>query len=185
MMLTMRVCGLSTIPSVAGHWCLFASFLDPGYPNLEVHDGITFDRRAIFRFHDVIDRVPGCIEPSRDDVHRWIALVAAMPIANQKSVLVNCHLGLSRSVAAAAIAYAVAKSEDLSALPNLLASLSPRPWPNRRMLAFADDILHLGGSLSEAGLATRLQTARLCPEWVEQLASTHRAPEVDEVRARL
>ncbi len=181
---TMRVCGLSAIPRLSGRWHLFASFLDPGYPDPVIPDGVTFTDRAIFRFHDVIDSIPGFIEPSHGDVLRWIDRVNAMGLASQNSLLVNCHLGLSRSVAAAAIAYAtITRGQNLANLPTLLATLSPRPWPNRRMLAFADDILNLNGKLLDVGLATRLRTARLYPEWIEKLAATRRAPEVAEVRA--
>ncbi len=178
----LRVCGLAELETVAGYWDLFASFADPGLTATTENTQISFARRAIFRFHDVIYEMPGRVQPSRSDIIRWIGYVRETSACSSASILINCHLGLSRSVAAAAIVIGTIGNGDLRKVPETLFSLSPRPWPNSRMLAIADDLLNLKGKLSTAGFETRLETARRHPDWIEKLAATHRTPEVQEVR---
>ena len=178
-----HVCSISALAVLRGHWTLFASFLDPDYNGLIVPAAITSPHHLIFRFNDVIGPLEGFVEPVKSDIERWIENVAPLPISVPNSLLVHCHLGLSRSVAAAAIAYATGNKRDLAALPSLIGEWSPRPWPNSLMLEMADDLLDLGGTLPEIGCEVRRRTARRYPEWVDRLAMTHRSSEVDEIRA--
>jgi predicted protein tyrosine phosphatase len=180
----LKVCGLVELESVSGHWHLFASFVDPNWLTNPGNSRLTFSQRAIFRFDDVICDVPGKVLPSRNDIGRWISNVREMDTRGGASMLINCHLGLSRSVAAAAIAIVTLGPAELPKVPEILHSLSSKPWPNSRMLAIADEMLELNGRLAAAGLETRLETARRHPNWVDELSATHRAPEVEEVRAR-
>jgi predicted protein tyrosine phosphatase len=179
--LIIKVCGLAELPKVSGYWDLFGSFVDPEWSAIERSDHIYFGRQIAFRCHDIIENVPGRVSPSVGHVTQWIQCVKeATADRHNPSILINCHLGLSRSVAAAAIAFAVIRA-DLDEVPKMLHTLSSKPWPNSRMLSIADDLLQLGGRLSSVGVRTRFETARCHPDWVRELAATDRRAEVLEV----
>lgn len=66
-------------------------------------------------------------------------------------VLIHCHAGASRSPAAAYIALALLRPQaSATALFNELMCIVPKPWPNSRMVAVADDLLGREGRLLEA-----------------------------------
>jgi len=179
--LRLQVCGLDGICSFDGHWTIFASIVDPQYSTPIVAEHIHWTRRLQFKFDDIIADSPGMTPPSHEMIEEWIAAILNEAERDDLSILVHCHLGISRSVAAA-IAIAVVAPNEIEKIPRYLAELSPRPWPNRLMLTLADSYLGLAGKLVEAGKQTRLQTARRFPEWVEVLATSSRLPEVEELR---
>ena len=65
------------------------------------------------------------------------------------SLLVHCYAGVSRSSAAALVAHTL-KTGDPEASAQALRLASPHAWPNRRIVAVADDELALGGTMIEA-----------------------------------
>jgi predicted protein tyrosine phosphatase len=183
--LRLQVCGLDGICNFDGHWTIFASIVDPQYSTPIVAENISWTCRLQFMFDDIIADSPGMSPPSQKMIQEWITTILNEVEREDLSILVHCHFGISRSVAAAAIAIAVVAPNEIKEIPRYLAELSPRPWPNRLMLTFADSHLGLAGKLVEAGKQTRLQTARRFPEWVEVLATTSRLPEVEELRSFL
>ncbi len=77
-----------------------------------------------------------------DFLHAWSAKAA------DARLLTHCHMGASRSTAAAYLAFAVhaGLGAEGRAFERFLAATN-KPWPNRRMVALADDILGRDGAL--------------------------------------
>ncbi|WFU25471.1 hypothetical protein QA649_04295 [Bradyrhizobium sp. CB1717] len=161
-----------------------SSFLDPDRSFEKPSFKFTFHVHEIFVFHDVIEPIEGRILPTCDDMERWIRLVQKT-IDHRSTLLIHCHMGLSRSVAAAAVAAYMLDAIPIADIPGWLRRDRPNAWPNSLMLSYADKILGASGKLSEIGVATRLATLRERPEWVETLRGTHRRREVDEVMSLL
>ncbi|MCK1635446.1 hypothetical protein [Bradyrhizobium sp. 162] len=161
-----------------------SSFLDPDRSFEKPLFKFTYHVHELFVFHDVIEPMEGRALPTCDDMKRWIRVVQKT-IDHRETLLIHCHMGLSRSVAAAAVAAYMLDAIPMEDIPGWLRRNRPNAWPNSLMLSYADKILGANGKLSEIGLATRLATLHEQPEWVETLRGTHRRREVDEVMALL
>jgi predicted protein tyrosine phosphatase len=101
-------------------------------------------RRLRLHFADHVD---GECCPTKDDVRRIIELAESLRTSAGK-VLIHCEAGVSRSSAAALIMYAYwfGAEREREALERVLAQ-RPIARPNRRMVAFADELLGCGGRL--------------------------------------
>lgn len=98
-------------------------------------------------FADTNEEVEG---PTAEDVRRLIS--AAKSLANRSGrVVIHCQAGISRSTAAAVIVYAtlLGPGNEDDAVARVLA-VRPGAWPNRRMIALADELLALEGRLIAA-----------------------------------
>lgn len=67
----------------------------------------------------------------------------------ERSLLIHCMAGVSRSTAVALIAH-VLKTDDPSQSAMALRKAAPYAWPNRRIVSLADSILGLNGQLIRA-----------------------------------
>jgi len=65
---------------------------------------------------------------------------------HDKSILIHCHAGVSRSTATAYLLYCLVNENPETAFENLL-KITNKPWPNRNMIKLADDILQRNGDL--------------------------------------
>lgn len=70
--------------------------------------------------------------------------------AEDSRLLCHCHMGASRSTAAAYIATALhaGPGAESQAFARLL-TIAEKPWPNLRMVSLADEMLGRGGALVE------------------------------------
>ena len=99
------------------------------------------------RFDDVED------DRSAGPVHQVIADLIAflrdwVPSAQDARLLCHCHMGASRSTAAAYIATALhaGPGAEADAFARFL-TFTEKPWPNLRMVSLADGMLGRGGAL--------------------------------------
>jgi predicted protein tyrosine phosphatase len=104
---------------------------------------------VLLRFHDRESNLEGGPQP--DHVQQiWDFIGTAYGVARQRPVrlFVHCHAGASRSTATAYLAlvhrHGVAAAD--AAFEELL-KVTNKPWPNRRLVALADEMLEAGGKL--------------------------------------
>jgi predicted protein tyrosine phosphatase len=154
--LRLTVCGLDELPrhraSGVSH---VLSFLDPEAPEPEMLAAYPPHRRAVLRFHDVIERAHSAVAPEEGDIARLLAFAreAWRPSspAPPAHLLVHCHAGVSRSTAASFLILAEAHPawSGREILEEVL-RLRPQAWPNLLILELGDALLGRGGEILEA-----------------------------------
>jgi predicted protein tyrosine phosphatase len=165
----LSVCGLAEIGDFATAGITHAlSILDPGWPDPDAFGDFTDCRRAVFRFHDVIDEAKGMVAPSRDDLRRILALGDRLRSDGVGHLLIHCHAGVSRSAAAAASLLAQYHPGGEDEAFRQLAAIRPWSWPNSRMIVFADGLLGRRGRLIAA---MRSHHRRMIERWPQLAAS--------------
>jgi predicted protein tyrosine phosphatase len=178
------VCGLEEL---SGHGARgvshVLSLLDPGTPEPDAFGAYGAHRRTTLRFHDCLG--PGTdthgvtlVPPEPADVAAILAF--GRDLGGASHVLVHCHYGLSRSTAALLILLAQGEpATEATALVERLHALREPAWPNARMIAFADDALGRGGSLSEAVRRLHGLQLRKRPHLAQVLRDLGRGAEVE------
>jgi predicted protein tyrosine phosphatase len=159
------------------------SILDPSTPEPEAFGRYGEHAKLELRFHDVIeDHVPGFVSPGRHHVEELLAFgrdALAEP-GEHGHILIHCHMGISRSTAAAVLLLAAGRP-DWSAAQVMahIAGIRGKAWPNLRMIELGDDILGQGGSLVEAVRDRHRQLARSLPGVADFMRENGRARELD------
>jgi predicted protein tyrosine phosphatase len=99
--------------------------------------------------HDIHEPLDGHILPAREHIESLIDFVRAWP-CDETPILIHCVAGISRSMAAALITLVVkAPGRELEAARHVRTA-ARHAWPNRRMIAVADEMLGCGGRLIAA-----------------------------------
>ena len=138
-------------PQHGGHFQYVVSIGDPGErppKGLEDHPA----RVLRLEFHDMLQPPPadwvGIFAPP-DPVH--VARLVDFCAGIDGPALIHCHAGISRSAAAAfvLVSQRLGPGRELEALEIVLAS-RPQAWPNRRIVALADERMGRGGALVAA-----------------------------------
>lgn len=156
------------------------SILDPGEPEPSSFYWERAPERLTLRFHDAIVPFPEFVLPRRDDMAAILAFGRGVPAGDPSHLLIHCHMGISRSTAAAAALLLQALPEtDEDALFDHIVALRPKAWPNSLMVAHADALLGRGGRLNAA--LGRLYRHQLLanPGFAEPLRANGRAGEVE------
>ncbi len=159
------------------------SILDPSTPEPEAFGRYGEHAKLELRFHDVIeDDVPGYVSPGSHHIEELLAFGrrALEEPGDQGHLLIHCHMGISRSTAAAVLLLAEARP-DWSAVQVMahIASIRGKAWPNLRMIELGDDMLGHGGSLIEAVRDRHRQLARSLPGVADFMRENGRARELD------
>ena len=94
--------------------------------------------------HDIAQPAPGSIHPSQHHVAALIEFLHEWSV--DRSLLIHCYAGISRSTAAALIALAMKTGSELDAAATLRRA-APHAQPNRLIVSLADRILGLEGRL--------------------------------------
>jgi predicted protein tyrosine phosphatase len=111
--------------------------------------GVTPARHLKLGVHDIDIPMADMVAPNAALVERVLAFSETWD--EQAPMLIHCLAGISRSTATAfTIACARRPDEDERAIATRLRSASPQAFPNRRIVALADDILGRGGRMLEA-----------------------------------
>ena len=131
------------------------SILDPNHPVPSDFGSYDSHHRTTLFFHDVIEPNGREVLPRRDHVEAILefgrTLAADTTRREDVHLLVHCHMGVSRSTAAAAILIAQADPGlDAETIFARLLSVRRQAWPNSLMVAFADELLGRDGRLSAA-----------------------------------
>jgi len=159
------------------------SILDPATPEPEAFGAYGEHARLELRFHDVIEEnVAGYDSPQPHHIEALLefgrGLIALPP--GEGHLLVHCHMGISRSTAAALLLLAEATPErpakDMMAE---IAHVRDKAWPNLRMIEIGDGMLGLKGDLVRAVRDRHRQMARALPKVADYMRDTGRGRELD------
>lgn len=147
------VCGIADLPRFADEGVSHVlSILDPVAETPAAFRSYPAPVRQELRFHDVVDDFDGYSAPQQEHVAAILAFGDKLrrDAGGAPHLLVHCHMGISRSTAAAAILLAQLRPGHEEAAFDLLHRIRPRAWPNSRMVAIADRLLDRGGRLVAA-----------------------------------
>ena len=110
--------------------------------------GILAHRHLKLAIDDIMEPAPGQILPSAEHILELIEFASSW--GRQTPLLVHCHAGVSRSMAAALILLCLDADGREAEAGQLLRSRAPHAHPNRRMIALADQLLRREGRLIAA-----------------------------------
>jgi predicted protein tyrosine phosphatase len=124
------------------------SLLGPDTPH-RVFKGIETPHHLRLTFHDITAPAEGFTAPQAEDVEALIGFLSGW--TRERPMLIHCWAGISRSTAAAftAMCHYHPDTDEL-ALARQLRALSHVATPNRRIVAFADDIMGRRGRMVDA-----------------------------------
>ena len=124
------------------------SLLGPDTPHRDFI-GINASNHLKLTFHDIIEPAEGLTAPASEHVVALIDFLKARQ--GEDPMLIHCWAGISRSTASAFTAMCLYNPNvDERRLAQQLRSLSHVATPNRRIVAFADDILGRQGRMVDA-----------------------------------
>ncbi len=124
------------------------SLLGPETPHRSF-TGITDANHLKLTFHDIVEPADGLTAPASDHVETLIDFLKARQ--GEDPMLIHCWAGISRSTASAFTAMCLYNPQaDERRLAQQLRSLSHVATPNRRIVAFADDIMGRQGRMVDA-----------------------------------
>ena len=145
----LTICGLEELSQHGARGVTHVlSILDPEQPDPEAFGAYGEHRRAVLRFHDTIEPLPGKMLPEPAHVDAILDFGRSLERAVEGRspegghLLVHCHAGISRSTAAMAMMLAqIAPHWSEQQVLDHLVQVRPKAWPNSRMMAFADERL--------------------------------------------
>jgi predicted protein tyrosine phosphatase len=108
--------------------------------------GLLVERHLRLEIHDISEPMDGCVMPQAEHVERLVAFLRAWG-HDDAPLLIHCVAGISRSMAAALIALVVKAGGNEMEAARRIREAAPHAWPNRRMIALADEILGCEGRL--------------------------------------
>jgi predicted protein tyrosine phosphatase len=146
------ICGLAELTDYSrADITRVVSILDPGTPEPEVLETFPRHDHLTLRFHDIVEPEMSLIPPDPTHIEELLHFGRACPGGRVEHILVHCHMGVSRSSAAAVALLLQAHPEvaDTAALAHI-SNIRPQARPNARMIAFADELLGRRGRLIDA-----------------------------------
>jgi len=179
------ICGLQELSAHKGAGVThLLSILDPEAPDPTQFQYYPALERLTLRFHDTILAHPDYVLPRRADVEALLAFGQGLPDGDATHLLIHCHMGISRSTAAAAAILLQARPQlDEDAALAHIQSQRPQAWPNSLMIRHADTLLDRGGRLVAAlGRLFRRQL-EANPRFAEPLRTGGRLAEVEMAEA--
>ncbi|HEY9216866.1 MAG TPA: protein-tyrosine phosphatase family protein [Phenylobacterium sp.] len=144
------VCGLDRLPNVIAERrpSHVITLLDPA-SLIDTPLGIQPERHLRLGVNDINEPAEGLVLPDETVVQQILEFGRTWD--EQAPMVVHCWAGISRSTATA-FALACERSPEKSELEiaQLLRRSAPHAWPNRRIVALADDMLGRGGRMVDA-----------------------------------
>lgn len=146
------ICGLAEIGDLRDAQITHVlSILDPDTPEPDFSAFGALKDRLVLRFHNIIRPMPDQVLPQRSDMERILAFGRTVADGDPAHILIHCHMGISRSTAAATALLMQARPElDETEVVAQIRAGRPQAWPNWLMVGFADELLGRGGRLSAA-----------------------------------
>ncbi|HEY0114732.1 MAG TPA: hypothetical protein VGB54_03320 [Allosphingosinicella sp.] len=175
------ICGLEELGTHRGETIThLLSILDPEAPEPAMFGFDPPRERLTLRFHDIILPHPDYVLPSRADMEKVLAFGRTVQEGDPAHMLIHCHMGISRSTAAATalLLQAHPDLDDDQALAEI-ASLRPQAWPNSLMTRHADALLGRGGRLLAALGRLYRRQLEANPRFAEPLRTGGRLAEVE------
>ena len=179
------ICGLSELDDhqSAGVTHLL-SILDPEATEPPLFGYDPPRHRLALRFHDVILDHPDYVRPRRADMEKVLDFGRTLPQGDPAHLLVHCHMGISRSTAAATalLLQAHPDLDEDEALAHIH-SIRAKAWPNSLMMRHFDQLLGRDGRLIAAlGRHYRKQLIAN-PRFADPLRNGGRLAEVEMAEA--
>jgi len=158
------------------------SILDPTTPEPDAFESFGEHSRLELRFHDVIEEnVAGYDSPQPHHIESLLAFgrdLAQQP-PGEAHLLVHCHMGISRSTAAALLLLAEASpGRPAGDMMDEIAKVRSKAWPNLRMIEIGDAMLGFKGDLVRAVRNRHHQMARALPQVADYMRETGREREL-------
>ena len=179
------ICGLDELDQHGrGQVTHLLSILDPEAPEPPLFAFDPPQHRLTLRFHDVILPHPDYVRPERADMEQVLAFGATLPAGDPAHLLVHCHMGISRSTAAATalLLQAHPDLDEDEALAHIH-SIRDKAWPNSLMMRHFDALLGREGRLM-AALGRHYRKQLLAnPRFAEPLRKGGRLAEVEMAEA--
>jgi predicted protein tyrosine phosphatase len=178
------ICGIDELPDHQGAEVTHVlSIIDPEMPTPDAFLSYPEHSRLELRFHDVIEEhVAGYDSPQPHHIHALLDFgrtLMAVPRAGAH-LLIHCHMGISRSTAAAVILLAESRPDwPARAVVGEIARIRSKAWPNLRMIEMGDDMLGQKGSLIEAVRSRYRQMAQALPQVAEFMRGAGRNRELE------
>jgi predicted protein tyrosine phosphatase len=159
------------------------SILDPATPEPLAFGNFGAHAKLELRFHDVIEEhVAGYDSPQPHHIESLLAFgrdLIKQP-AGETHLLVHCHMGISRSTAAALLLLAEAMpNRSAKEMMAEIATVRSKAWPNLRMIEIGDEMLGLNGDLVQAVRDRHRQMATALPQVADYMRETGRGRELD------
>lgn len=120
----------------------------------------------VLEVHDALDSNDGRRAPVREDALILCRYANALDVGQLSHLLVHCHMGRSRSAAAAAILLVQLGYSPHEAFERVRAVRDPI-WPNWTLIEYGDDVLGCGGDLRRTCQEVYRQVRDVHPRWVE------------------
>jgi predicted protein tyrosine phosphatase len=158
------------------------SILDPSTPEPTAFGDYGEHARLELRFHDVIEnRVAGYDSPQPHHIEKLLAFGQDLMKEPEGTahLLVHCHMGISRSTAAATLLLAEARPDwSGSQVMAEIAGVRSKAWPNLRMVEIGDEMLGRGGDLVRAVRARHHALAMAQPQIADFMRDNGRGREL-------
>ena len=179
------ICGIRDLEAHRGAEIThLLSILDPDAPDPTLYFGIAPKEYLTVRFHDVILPHPDLVLPKREHMEEVLAFGRKLPGRDPAHLLVHCHMGISRSTAAAAAILLQAHPElDEDATLNEIQRIRPSAWPNSLMIGHADALLGRDGRLLAALGRLYRRQLEANPRFADPLRTGGRLAEVEMAEA--
>jgi predicted protein tyrosine phosphatase len=148
--LTLIVCGLSEVERLVAERrpSHLITLLDPA-SMIETPAGLAAQRHLRVGVNDIAEPMEGLVLPGERVVSDLIAFARDWDEA--APMLIHCWAGISRSTAAAfTIACERSAPGKEAAIARALREAAPHAYPNRRIVALADDLLGRRGRMVDA-----------------------------------
>lgn len=144
------VCGLAPLTEViaARRPSHVITLLDPA-TLIETPRGIAPERHLRLGVNDICEAIEGMTPPDETTISRVLEFGRGWD--ETAPMVVHCWAGISRSTAAA-FALACERSPEVGELEiaRMMRAAAPHAYPNRRIVALADDMLGRGGRMVDA-----------------------------------
>jgi predicted protein tyrosine phosphatase len=127
--------------------CDLLTLLSPDHPSVD-WSALASVRHVRLAFHDIVEPVPGLTPPDRDLMQA--VLDFGRQHESQRSLLIHCWAGISRSSAAAFVIACDRNPGFERDIANELRRRAPFVTPNRLMVRLADELLARDGRMVEA-----------------------------------
>ncbi|SAL78512.1 dual specificity protein phosphatase family protein [Caballeronia telluris] len=141
------------------------SLVDPGTALPHAIASLDSGRRLLLEVYDALDSIEGRPAPDHEDANALCRFADTLNTTNLSHLLVHCHMGRSRSAAAAAIILVRLGYSPDDAFERVRAVRDPI-WPNWTLLEHGDDVLVCNGALLHACRAVYRRVEQKFARWV-------------------
>jgi predicted protein tyrosine phosphatase len=181
--LDLVICGLQEIDGTLDERVTHVlSILDPGTPEPAKFAELPAEQLLRLKFHDIIEtNIPAMDAPAVEHIDAILAFGADAARAHHR-ILIHCHMGISRSTAAAIMLLA-SHHGDAEAAVARVTEIRPIAWPNLRMIELADAARGFEGRLVHAVRRHHARALLKKPELKDVFSRHGRAREVEGLDA--